>query len=70
MHKAEVRIDNQSAFGSIWSLSGEERTIWNHSSGWPAMIHERNQEGARLTFASIIGLKFVFFEEKLIVDIG
>jgi hypothetical protein len=33
MRKAEARIDNEGTFGKIESLSGEERTIWNHGSG-------------------------------------
>lgn len=33
MRKAEARIDNESAFGSIQSLGGEQRTIWDHGCG-------------------------------------
>lgn len=74
MRKAEARIDNEGTFGNIESLSGEEGTIWNHGSGWAGMIHERVAApsihgGMQLTCASIIRLKFVFLEYKLVVDI-
>lgn len=71
MRKAEPRIDNEGAFGGIESLSGEEGSIWNHGSGWTGKscmsVAPSIQGGAQLTCASVIGLKFVFLEDELIV---
>jgi len=74
MCKAEARIDNEGTLGGIGILNGKEGTIWNHGSGWAGMFYlsardARYPWGMQLTCASVIRLKFVFLEHKLIVNI-